>query len=80
MCRILTCIALLIPAFSLAAAPPVARAPASPQTAMLPYRADDDEVIGTRGVGTVLEPPWIVRAVTPSTSELLRTLSRNGCF
>ncbi len=30
----------------------------------------------TRGVGGVLEPPWIVRAATLSTSELLRTLSR----
>jgi hypothetical protein len=43
---------------------------------MLPYRADDHDVAGTRGVGTVLEPPWIVRAATLSTSELLRTLSR----
>jgi hypothetical protein len=32
------------------------------------------ELAGSRGVGTVLEPPWIVRAATPSTSELLRTL------
>src|SRR5947209_19737491 len=42
-CRIHTCIALLIPAFSLAAAPPVARAPASPLTAMLPYHARSED-------------------------------------
>jgi len=29
-----------------------------------------------RGFGTRLEPRWIVGAMTPSTSELLRTLSR----
>jgi hypothetical protein len=29
-----------------------------------------------RGVGAVLEPRWIVGAAAPSTSELLRTLSR----
>ena len=75
-CRILTCIALLIPAFSLAAAPPLAHAAASPLTAMLPYRTQHANVSCTRGVGTVLEPPWIVRAATHSTSELLRTLSR----
>ncbi len=34
------------------------------------------ERVRTRGVGGVLEPPWIVRAATLSTSELLRTLSR----
>jgi hypothetical protein len=73
-CRIPTCIALLIPAFSLATAPRVTHMPASPPMAMLPYRADPKTC--TRGVGTVLEPPWIVRAVTHSTSELLRTLSR----
>jgi hypothetical protein len=33
-------------------------------------------VLSIRGVGTALEPPWIVRAATPSTSELLRTHSR----
>jgi len=78
VCRILTCSALLIPAFSLATAPAVPHGPPSPLMAMLPYRTAPpaNRHCGTRGVGTVLEPPWIVRAVTPSTSELLRTLSR----
>ena len=76
VCGILTRIALLIPAFSLATAPRLARAAASPRVAMLPYRARRANAPSTRGVGTVLEPPWIVRAATHSTSELLRTLSR----
>jgi len=73
---ILTRVALLIPAFSLATAPRLAHAAASPLMAMLPYRTRHPKVSCTRGVGTVLEPPWIVRAATLSTSELLRTLSR----
>ncbi len=73
---ILTRVALLIPAFSLATAPTVPHGPPSLLMAMLPYRADDPKPSRTRGVGTVLEPPWIVRAATLSTSELLRTLSR----
>ena len=46
--------------------------------APLPYRVRSTKycVLRIRGVGTALEPPWIVRAATPSTSELLRTHSR----
>ena len=73
---ILTRVALLIPAFSLATAP----RPGSRRR----FTADGNAPLPrgrlassrTRGVGTVLEPPWIVRAATLSTSELLRTLSR----
>ena len=74
---ILTRVALLIPAFSLATAPRHGsrRRFTADGNAPLPHTAYRNRHC-TRGVGTVLEPPWIVRAATLSTSELLRTLSR----
>ena len=44
-----------------------------------PFAADRDAPLPIsrfRSVGAVLEPRWIVGAAAPSTSELLRTLSR----
>jgi hypothetical protein len=44
-----------------------------------PFSADEDAplpILRFRGFGAGLEPRWIVGAAAPSTSELLRTLSR----
>jgi hypothetical protein len=68
-----TPVALLMPTFSLPAAPPLARAGASPQAGTLPYHCAKRAI---RGFGRGLEPRWIVGAAARSTSELLRTLSR----
>ena len=45
--------------------------------APLPRKSRNSHI---RGFGGGLEPRWIVGARALSTSELLRTLSRNGCF
>ena len=66
-----------MPAFSLPSPPgPLAGGP-SPVIGMLPYR--QHPVVLARGFGIMLSPVTL-SAHGCSTSELLRTLSRNGCF
>lgn len=70
-------LSLLVPAFSLPPPPaPLAGAP-SRACGMLPYRPRLKA--RTRGFGTALSPATL-SAPPRSTGELLRTLSRNGCF
>ena len=71
--RIPTLLSLLIPAFSLPACP-------HPLPVMLrPYRNAPLPTLRFRGFGVVFQPRTF-SAQDLSTSELLRTLSMNGCF
>ena len=71
--RIPTFLSLLIPAFSLPACP-------HPLPVMLrPYRNAPLPTLRFRGFGVVFQPRTF-SAQDLSTSELLRTLSMNGCF
>ena len=66
-----------MPAFSLPSPPgPLAGGP-SPVIGMLPYR--QHPMVLARGFGIMLSPVTL-SAHGCSTSELLRTLLRNGCF
>jgi hypothetical protein len=66
-----TLLALLMPTFALPAAPGSLPLPLHRRPGRSPTMA-----LAIRGFGTALEPRWIVGAAAPSTSELLRTLSR----
>ena len=69
---ILTPLSLLMPTFALPSAPG-----SLPLTLLCPGDAPLPRAFRRiRGFGSRLEPRWIVGATTPSTSELLRTLSR----
>ena len=70
---------LLMPAFSLPSPPASLAGSPSSVHGMLPYPSDHTNVIESRSFGTQLSPVTL-SAHHYSTSELLRTLSRYGCF
>ena len=70
---VLTCLALLIPAFSLPSAPAALAGPPSQLNGTLPYRS----AVAADPAASVLRlSPVELSALGHSTSELLRTLSR----
>jgi hypothetical protein len=68
-----TPLALLMPTFALPGAPGALPRPLRRRRGRSPTTRPRGRI---RGVGAGLEPRWIVGAAAPSTSELLRTLSR----
>ena len=72
---ILTPLALLMPAFSLPAAPRLAHAPASAATGTLSYRSEHPQIAESTASEVGLSPVEL-SAPEHLTSELLRTLSR----